>query len=434
MVTRIRCLPLVVVLITGAVCGETAASAQSRGRSGPPIPPAVTARARERGSARVIVGLNLPYIAESQLGSSRVRSQRESIARLQNAVLQRVFRANPASIRRFSSIPYLALDVDEGDLQALAAAPEVAQIQIDRVAAPTLAESTPLIGATRAWATGYTGAGWTVAVLDTGVDSSHPFLADKVVSEACYSSTVADRSTTMCPSGDTNSTLPGAGGPCPLPGCEHGTHVAGIAAGKGSTFSGVAPDATIISIQVFSAFTTSADCYPRPTPCLLSYTSDQILGLERVYDLKSSYNIAAVNMSLGGDLYTSPCDSDAMKTVIDELRTVRIPTVIASGNDGSPVALSSPACISTAISVGSTTDGTNRPADIVSSFSNSNQYLSLFAPGETILSSIPGGGFAAMNGTSMAAPHVSGAWALMKSKRPSASVSDILNEIGRAHV
>jgi len=387
------------------------------------------AQARSHGVARVIVGLDVGFTPEPSLGRSAVQSQRASIARAQSTVLARVRRAKAESVRRFNSIPFLAIEVDEADLQTLAASQEVTDIQIDGVAAPTLAESTPLIGATKAWAAGYTGAGWTVGLIDTGVDSSHPFLAGKVVSEACYSSTVDGRSNTMCPGGTTAGLLPGSGGPCLLPGCEHGTHVAGIAAGKGTAFSGVAPDANIISMQVFSAFNTIDDCGTRPLPCLLSYSSDQILGLERIYELRSSYYIAAVNMSLGGGLFSSPCDTDAMKTVIDQLRTAGIATVIASGNDGSVTELSSPACISSSVSVASTTDGSFKPLDQVSLFSNTNRYLSLLAPGETILSSVPGGGFLNLSGTSMAAPHVAGAWALMKSKRPSASVTEILNAL-----
>jgi subtilisin family serine protease len=422
-----RFLAVLLLLVAACALGDWPVHAQSRGPSGPRIPATALAQAKGRGATRVIVRLDVAFTPESFLGAPAVQSQRASIARTQSAVLGRVLRAKPSTVRRFSYIPFLALEVDESDLQVLAALPDVTDIQLDAVAEPTLAHSTALIGATKAQAAGYTGAGWTVALIDTGVDSSHPFLAGKVVSEACFSSTIDGRSSTMCPNGGDASTLPGAGGPCLLPGCEHGTHVAGIAAGKGSTFSGVAPDATIISLQVFSSFTSSDDCGTRPRPCLLSYTSDQILGLERVYALRSSYNIAAVNMSLGGGLFTSPCDSNSMKTVIDQLRTVGIATVVASGNDGSPMALSSPACISTAISVGSTTDGAFKPADQVSTFTNANQYLSLLAPGEAIVSSIPGGGFGYMSGTSMAAPHVAGAWALMRSKRPSASVTDVLN-------
>src|SRR6266480_2471000 len=128
---RARSLVALLVLITAGAIGRWPVRAQSRGPSGPRIPSAVTAQARGRGAARVIVGLNVGFRSESLLGLSGVQSQRASIASAQSAVLRRVLRAKPASVRRFSSIPFLALEVDEADLQTLAASPEVADIQID---------------------------------------------------------------------------------------------------------------------------------------------------------------------------------------------------------------------------------------------------------------------------------------------------------------
>ena len=86
--------------------------------------------------------------------------------------------------------------------------------------------------------------------------------------------------------------------------------------------------------------------------------------------------------------------------------------------------MGSPACVSTAVSVGSTTK-----ADAVSWFSNVTPFLSLFAPGDSITSSVPGGGYEIASGTSMAAPHVAGAWALMRQAAPTASVTAILNAL-----
>src|SRR5258705_417618 len=78
--------------------------------------------------------------------------------------------------------------------------------------------------------------GWVVAILDTGVHGAHPFLAGKVVSEACYSAH-GD-----CPNGNDEQIGAGAGETCTYAPhtCRHGTHVAGIAAGRGDDFSGVA--------------------------------------------------------------------------------------------------------------------------------------------------------------------------------------------------
>ena len=433
-VDRARPLGTLLVVIVISVLGGQRLPAQSRGPLGPQIPAAALAQARTSGTTRVIVGVDVSFTPEPALATATaVLNQRASISRTQSAVLARMLRVNPSSIRRFSYLPFLALEVDEGDLQMLAASPEVKEIEIDAVARPTLAESAQLVGAARAWAAGYTGSGWTVAILDTGIDKTHPFLNGKVISEACYSTTGSE-STSVCPDGTSSSTAIGSGAPCPMAECRHGTHVAGIAAGKGASFSGVARDSSLISVQVFSSFFTSA-CGSTPAPCALSFTSDQILGLERVYALRSTYNIAAVNMSLGSpELFASPCDANprfsSTKAAIDLLRAANIATVISSGNSFSTTGLSAPACISTAISVASTTDGSSgRPADEVSDFSNTNQYLSLFAPGEAIRSSVPGGGFDNLYGTSMAAPHVAGAWAVIKSKKSAATVTEILNAL-----
>src|SRR6267143_7219010 len=152
-----------------------------------------------------------------------------------------------------------------------------------------------------------------VALVDTGVEVTHPFLAGKVVEEACYSSSVSGRSVTVCPNGQSQQTGPGAGVTCPLSVCWHGTHVAGIAAGNGGSagvvFSGVAKGAQIMAVQVFSKFTNASDCGGSP-PCALAWTSDIIAGLERVYSLRGARNLSSANLSIGGGSYTAPCDGD----------------------------------------------------------------------------------------------------------------------------
>ena len=88
------------------------------------------------------------------------------------------------------------------------------------------------------------------------------------MSEACYSSNVPARAQPLCvPAGVTESTAVDSGLQCDhsVYGCEHGTHVAGIAAGNGDTFSGVAKDASIIAIQVFSRF-DHVHCGRLPAP------------------------------------------------------------------------------------------------------------------------------------------------------------------------
>ncbi|HLM59622.1 MAG TPA: S8 family serine peptidase, partial [Pyrinomonadaceae bacterium] len=208
-------------------------------------------------------------------------------------------------------------------------------------------------------------------------------------------------------------------------------HVAGIAAGSKPSFSGVAKGSDIIAIQVFTRFNSASVC-GTTTPCIRTYSSDYIKGLERVLALSGSMNIAAANMSLGGGQYTANCDVQqaAIKAAIDNLRSIKIATIIASGNSSYTTAMGSPACISTAVSVGSTGDGSfGATTDRVSSFSNSVGFLNLLAPGQWIESSVLNGNYDDLQGTSMAAPHVAGAWAVLKQRKPDATVTEILNAL-----
>lgn len=415
----------------------------------------------QQASIRVIVGTRVPFAAEGRLQPDLVAQQRREIAASHAALLSKIpsLAQRPEQVKRFKTIPFLALEVTLAELQQLMALPEVTSIEEDRLAKPTLGESVPLIGGPAAWASGYSGSGRTVAILDTGVDKNHPFLTGKVVSEACYStSNISYASSSVCPGGVSASTAAGSAlpyaGVCPAGECDHGTHVAGITAGGNSLSSthGVAKDASLIAVQVFSKFVGATNCGTGVASCALSWGSDQILGLERVYALRSSYPaIDAVNMSLGGGSYSSQatCDyaSASTKAAIDNLRSVNIATVISSGNSGSTASMGSPGCISTAISVGATWDSAyptgiscasgstdHGGVDKVACFSSSAFFLNLLAPGIWITSSVPGTGYATWAGTSMAAPHVAGAWALLKQKSPTATVSDVFSALSATGV
>ena len=247
-----------------------------------------------------------------------------------------------------------------------------------------------------------------------------------MVSEACYSG--GGDGSSFCPGGVKESILPGSGAPCPpeFSDCFHGTAVAGIAAGRGREVSGVARDARIIAVKVFS------QC---GEDCIDSTTSDWLAGLERVLELTAGFEIAAVNMSFGGFVGDPEnCDADypAVKAAIDNLRAAGIAPIGTSGNGGNDTRIDFPGCFSGVISVGSVDGGATPEA--VSRFSNSSPQLDLLAPGRGILTSIPGEGFDSFNGTSMAAPHVAGAWAVLKSKAPTATVPELLSVFSQTGV
>jgi subtilisin family serine protease len=405
------------------VAPSPAAGAESR-NAGESSRPAGSGRLKQKaerdGFVRVIASLRSDFVPEGRLGRAAVRDQRAEIDRAQADLRHDLTGTGYRVVREFKFVPAMALALSPRALEAARRSPQVEGLAEDRPLEPVLDDSVPIVEGTTIWNAGHTGSGKTVAVLDTGVAKNHSFLSGSVVEEACFSAR------SDCPTGDTTQIGTGAGVPCTYAadGCRHGTHVAGIAAGEGPSFSGVARDANVMAVQVFSRF-NDFNCGAGERPCALSFTTDQIAGLERVFDVRNEHDFASVNISIGGGQFASTCDTTnpthtAYKAAIDNLRTAGIATVIASGNNGFTNSAAFPACISSAVTVGSTTKGDN-----ISSFSNSASYVDVLAPGSNITSSVPGGSFDVFSGTSMAAPHLAGAWALLEQENPAASVSDI---------
>jgi subtilisin family serine protease len=267
----------------------------------------------------------------------------------EHALRGRMAGAGVAWFERLGDLPHVALEVDERQLDALVASGEVEQIRRDRKLRPRLAESVPLVGAPAAWGRGARGDGQVVAILDTGVDGAHPFLRGKVLQEACFSSTVrTDRAASLCRGARPSGVGIGAAAPCPITvdGCHHGTHVAGIVAGEGPDFSGVAPGARIVSVQVYSRVADAETCGYAGAECVVAYESDLIRGLNHVRSLAGRYRIAAANLSLsdGPEEGGVACDDEPIKAAIDALRARGIATVVAAGNDYADGAVGYPGC------------------------------------------------------------------------------------------
>jgi len=207
------------------------------------------------------------------------------------------------------------------------------------------------------------GAGVVVAVIDTGV-ARHPDLAGSVV-----------------PGVD----LSGSGGDGRNDGHSHGTHVAGTiaaTANNGIGIAGVAPGVAIMPVKVLGDGGSGS-------------SGDVARGIIWAADRGADI----INMSLGSDT-PSPATETAVRYAIDRGVTV----IAAAGNDGgfgSP--LSYPANYPGVVSVGATTSQDRRAF-----FSSFNSSVDVAAPGAAILSTVPGGGYATKNGTSMAAPHAAG--------------------------
>ncbi len=418
---------ILLVSVANGWCGESSARPDKIARG--------LAESAATGPVRVIVLLEVP--------ESGGIKHTENIKSAASTVVSRMT-GRAQTVRTYDHLPLVALEVADKDaLAALGGMPEVRSIVPDHLRPPpkTIKESPQTkvpqvypqnldkIGAQQAWAAGYTGTGWYVAIPDSGVLTTHEMFAGKNIVEACFSAT------RNCPNGQ--ATMYGSGAAKPYSssydGYEHGTHVSGIAVGNSGNLFGVAKDASLIAIQVYSIFTSRSVCSPSPVPCIESYDSDQLAALDYIYSLRTTYQIASVNLSLGGSAYSDQrlCDTDAdnpsYKTAIDALRSAGIATVIASGNDGDCNAVDAPGCISSAISVGAVDD-----TDTEAPFNDWHYtMLKFLAPGVKIYSAIPDTpkSYEFLSGTSMSTPQVSGAWAILKQQHPQATVADIFSAL-----
>jgi uncharacterized repeat protein (TIGR02543 family) len=389
----------------------------------PTIPQDVLDAIAQDGTARIIVELDVPWQPEGLLADAdAVAAQRGTMTDTQtqfvetlnqelenDGIIDSAHSADgtptvPAA-RTFETVPYLVMVINSVTLPYVQQSILASAVQLSLPDEPSLQESIPLIGADKAWEQGFSGKDQLIAVVDSGVDKTHPLFApSRVVDEACFSFTK------NCPNSAAEQIGSGAAVPCDFDAdnCGHGTHVTGIAAS-------VAKDAGIVAVQVASNFGAMG-----------FFRDDQIAALEFLHKKYGYFGtpLAAVNISLGGGEHALACDGDARRKIIQNLHSVGVATIASSGNQGHADGISAPACISEAISVGATDK-----AGQIWSQSNRAGILDLLVQGVGIESALPGGLTGAKDGTSMAAPHVAGAWAIMKAANPEASIAEILGKL-----
>jgi subtilisin family serine protease len=393
----------------------------------------LTKKATREGSVRIVavVDQDLDDDQDENLESLDVRSRQ--IREQQNALLKEVPIRQTRSIKRFKNLPFLAMSVDVNELQQLRASPHIAQVSEDKINFLLRHEfAIARIGADVGWTMGHTGAGQTIVIMDNGVDKNHPLLLNKVVGEACFSTRdparriapLCNRRRTQQIGFNTAAVTCGFGDFD----CTHGTFLAGLAAGNSLApdlaGSGVAPNANIVAIKVSSLLTNRRACGPAGR-CQVFLESDVLRGLDLVLRWRRFFNIASVNLSLGRIVPPRRCNATPIRQAVAKLRRANIATIAGSGNNGFTDRLLSPACVTGVVSVGATDT-----LDEVWPISNNAASLSLLAPGVEIGLPMPGvvpEGFEEVGtGTSFSAPFVSGAWAVLKARKPSAGVDEIL--------
>lgn len=337
----------------------------------------------------------------------------------------------------FTLINGVAGTVQAGDVVALSNQSNVAYISLDRPLKASLDYTGDAVNAPYAWNSGLTGTGIGIAVIDSGI-YPHPDLTS-----ASGQSRIVYRQSFI-------------GGGVQNDDYGHGTHVAGIVAGNGSSSSmpgtlhllkGIAPNANLLDLRVLDLNGASTD-------------SIVIAAIQKAVQLKNQYNVRVINLSVGRPIYEG-CNRDPLCQAVEAAWKSGIVVVTAAGNLGRNgyATITSPGNSPHAITVGcmKTLETYPRSDDQIASYSSKgptyvdltvkpdvvapgNLVVSLLAPGSTLAVEYPANvvppsyyttsstgpaEYFRLSGTSMATPVVSGAVALMLQENPNLSPDTI---------
>jgi thermitase len=257
-----------------------------------------------------------------------------------------------------------------------------------------------IMKADRAWGIWNPQASVTIAVVDTGVDSTHPDLTNKILRDAQgvvgYNALIGSRDTALDDFG-------------------HGTHCAGIAAAQVNNGIGVAG---IAGWNGNASATDTADTKIMPIKVLDATGSGTDVGVADGMIWAADHGARVLSLSIGGSDYSYPINS-AVAYAWDKGCVV----IAAAGNDQVSGPLFPAACVN-AIAVAATNS-----TDSMTWFSSYGDWVPVAAPGEGIISTLIGGVYGKDSGTSMSTPHVAGEAALLLAQNPSLTNYEVRNLI-----